>query len=95
MSQTRAHWGTVYCMCSHIGGRNTVGHAGAGNYIQRVQLTTQTGRAVGQSTVHTEGTDNQSDRGKEQSRAQWAVNCTFRGQILTSQTGGHTVGHTE
>ena len=58
-------------------------------YIQRTQTTTERGGTqwgtLGLSTVHSEGTDNQTDG------THWGtVNCTLRGQTTTQTDKGHT-----
>ena len=64
-----------------------------GTVIQRAQATSQSGAQSGAlSTVHTEGTYSQSDRG-----TQWVhwglVYCTFRGHRQPVSEGAHS-GHT-
>ena len=52
-------------------------------YIQRAQTISQSGGRLEQSTVHTEGTDNQSDKGS-------LGHCLLyiKRALATSQTGG-------
>ena len=94
-------WGTVYCMYrghwqpvgERVGGREHTKWSTLGQYqlyIQRALATSQTGPTGVLSTVHTEGTGNQSDRGHTVGHCQLYIQ---RAQT-TSQTGGtHSGAH--
>ena len=71
-------------------GERIVGHCQL--YIQRAQTTSQTGGThwgtLGQSTVHSEGTGNQSNRGHT-----GTDNCTYRGHRQPVRQGDHSRAH--
>ena len=71
-------------------------HWGSQLYIHRAQATSQTGgthwATLGQSTVYTESTDNQSDRGHTLGHT-GAVNCTYREHRQPVRQGAHSGAH--
>ena len=90
-----AHWGTANCTYKRAQTTSQTGATQCGSEGMDNQSVKGT---LGQSTVHTEGTDNHTDRGTEKGAHWGTANSTYRGYrqpVKQGPTGPLSTVHTD